>query len=66
MTTRLIVRAGRTAPPKSIAELIDASIDRLCELRQIAGDERRGHARTEQLIDGLYLVGSAVRRIGRE
>lgn len=63
---RLAIRTGRADDrPKSLAERIDDHIDELYRLRSIADNERRSHAVTEQMIDGIYETGRLLCRLAR-
>ena len=70
MSTRLVIRTGRPAArppakPPTLAEQISDRIDELLRLQQLAANDRRGHALTEQLLDGLFANGRAISRLGR-
>ena len=49
----------------TIADQIRVQSDRLDALSREASDERRSHARTERLLDGLSEVGRVLQRLGR-
>jgi hypothetical protein len=57
--------APRSPRVKTLAEQIEAAIDRLYELRSVAANERRRHSDTEKLLDGLDDTGRALRHLAR-
>lgn len=55
----------KPAPAPRLADVIDAAITRLSALHIIAGNDRRNHRQTEQLLDDVDAVGAALRIAAR-
>jgi hypothetical protein len=60
------VTGRRAAPaPVRLADCLDAAITRLSDLAIVAGNERRTHRQTEQLLDDVEAVARTLRTAAR-